>query len=94
MRENSTQTSGKVSRAMRNLEASYNPGASGILSQVASWHVNEEIPQEVQQVIKSNCARNNSANLDNQNQEGQTHIIEDIDDDDHETGRETVMVSF
>ena len=36
MKESGTDSSGKVSCAMRNLEVSYNPDASGILYQVAS----------------------------------------------------------
>ena len=65
--ESITGTSGKISHAMRNLEASYNPDARGILSQVAARHVNEERPQEVQPVIESNHTGEDSANLDNQN---------------------------
>jgi len=93
-KESSTGTSGKVSRAMRNLEASYNPDASGILSQVASRHGNQERPQVMEPVIESSCTGEDSTTLDNQNQNGPTHIIEDINDADHETGRETAAVSF
>jgi hypothetical protein len=45
-------------------------------------------------VIKSNTTEKDSTTLDNQNQDGQMHIIKDSDDDGHETGRETVAVSF
>ena len=45
-------------------------------------------------VIESSCTGKDSFTLDNQNQDGPTHIIENIDDDDHETGRETAAVSF
>ena len=68
VKESSTGKSDKVSRAMGNLEAFYNPDAYGILSQVASQHGNEEGPQEVQPVIESNRVGQDSANLDNQNQ--------------------------
>ena len=93
-KKSGTGTSGKVSRVMRNLEASYNPDASGILSQVASRHGNQEKPQVKEPVIESSRTGEDSTTLDNQNQNGPTHIIEDIDDDDHETGRETAAVSF
>eukprot|EP00957_Ditylum_brightwellii_P170439 12973582-Ditylum_brightwellii.AAC.1 len=53
-----------------------------------------EMPQEVQLVIGSNCVEEDSANLDNKNQDGQTYIIDDNDDNDHETRRETAAVSF
>ena len=46
-------------------------------------------------VIESSRTGEDSTTSDNQNQNGPTHIIEeDIDDDDHETGRETAAVSF
>ena len=66
-KKSGTGTSGKVSRAMRNLEASYNPDASGILSQVASRHGNQEKPQVKEPVIKSNHTGEDSTTLDKQN---------------------------
>ena len=72
---------------MRNL--SYNPDASGILSQVTSSCGNVEMPQEVQLVIKSDCEKEYSVK-DNQDQTGQTDIIEDVDDEDHEMRKERV----
>ena len=48
----------------------------------------------MESVIKSSFTGKDSSTLDNQNQDGPTHIIENIDDDDHETGRETAAVSF
>ena len=45
-------------------------------------------------VTESSRTGEDSTTLDIQNQNGPTHIIEDIDDDDHETGRETAAVSF
>ena len=79
---------------MRNIEKSYNSDAFGILSQVTSRHGNRERPQVMELVIKSSRTGKDSFTLDNQNQDGPTHIIENIDDDDHETGRETAAVSF
>ena len=94
MKESGTGSSGKVSCAMRNLEVSYNPDASGILYQVASWHGHQERPQVKESVIESNTTKKDSTTLDNQSQDGLRHIKEDTDDDDHETGRETAAVSF
>ena len=65
-KKSGTGTSGKVSRAMRNLEASYNPDASGILSQVASRHGNQEKPQVNEPVIESSRTGEDSTTLDNQ----------------------------
>jgi len=59
-----------------------------------SQHGNQERPQVMEPVIKSNHTGEDSTTLDKQNQNGPTHIIEDIDDDDHDTGRETAAVSF
>ena len=94
MKDKGTDSSDNVSRAIRKLEASYNPDASGILSQVASRHGHQERPQMKESVIRSNTTNKDSTILDNQNQDGQTNIIEDSDDDNHETGRETAVVSF
>mmetsp|Transcript_16399 Transcript_16399/g.26543 ORF Transcript_16399/g.26543 Transcript_16399/m.26543 type:complete len:93 (+) Transcript_16399:708-986(+) len=51
------------------------------------------MPQEVQLDIESNCEKEDSVK-DNQDQDGETHIIEDINDEDHETGRGTAAISF
>jgi len=45
-------------------------------------------------VIDSNTTKEDSTILDNQNQDGQMNIIEDSDDNDHETGRETAAASI
>ena len=79
---------------MRNIEKFYNSDAFGILSQVMSRHGNRERPQVMESVIESSRTGKDSFTLDNQNQDGPMHIIENIDDDDHETGRETAAVSF
>jgi hypothetical protein len=79
---------------MRNLKKSHNSDASGILSQLTSRHGNRERPQVMESVIESSRTGKDSSTLDNQNQDGPMHIIENIDDDDHETGRETAAVSF
>ena len=88
------EQSDKVSRAMQHLETSYNPDASGILSQVASRHGNQEKPQVMEPVIEYSCTGEDSTTLDNQHHNYPTHIIEDIDDDGHETRRDTADVSF
>ena len=49
--------------------------------------------QQVQLVIQSNHEREDSVK-DNQDQYGQTHIIEDMGDEDHEKGGETAAISF
>ena len=72
----------------------HDPDASGILSQVESRHGNQERPQVKESIVESNTIEKDSTILDNQNQDGQMNIIEDSDDNNHETGRETATVSF
>ena len=93
IKNSNTAKSAKVSRAIRNLTAFYNPDASGILSQVTSSCGNVEMHQQVQPLIESTSEKEDSVK-DNQDQHGQTHIIEDIDDEGHQTGRETAAISF
>ena len=59
MKEKGTDSNDKVSRAIRKLEASFNPDASGILSQVESRHGNQERPQVKESIVESNTIEKN-----------------------------------
>ena len=57
MNDKGTDSSDKVSRAIRKLEASFNPDALGILSQVESRHGNQERPQVKESIVESNTVQ-------------------------------------
>ena len=78
IKNSDTGKNAKVACNMTSLESSYNPDASGILSHVTSCHGYVEMPQPLQLIIESNCEREDSV-MDNQDQDDQTHIIEDIE---------------